>query len=316
MKVSILIPVYKAEKYIAECLRSLFMQTYENIEYVFVNDASPDSSIDIVRRVAKEYPQRLPNINIVENECNRGVAYTRNVLMEKATGDYIYFVDSDDFIELDTIETFVATAQKENADIVRCDYFKFVDGLATPIIRQPIKEGENLMTHCLSNNYGMESLCFLFIRRSIITQHQLRFPEGINGCEDFLMTVHLFYYTNKMVDTHRPLYYYRLDNNQSITHQTQTFRTHSVQAVQEIITFLKEKGIYERYLSQILMLMFTSKQHFLINKNIRDIDKYISTFPESNHCYKQYNFNTKQRLLFFLAKHRLTHLLKFICKLT
>ena len=316
MKVSILIPVYKAEKYIAECLRSLFMQTYENIEYVFVNDASPDSSIDIVRRVAKEYPQRLPNVIIVENECNRGVAYTRNVLMEKATGDYIYFVDSDDFIELDTIETFVATAQKENTDIVRCDYFKYVDGLATPIIRQPIKEGENLMTHCLSNNYGMESLCFLFIRRSIITQHQLRFPEGINGCEDFLMTVHLFYHTNKVVDLFRPLYYYRMDNAQSITHQPQTFRTHSIQAVQEIITFLKGESVYEQYLPQLLQLMFTSKQHFLINKNIRDINKYINTFPESSGCYKAYPYNNRQKLLFFLAEHHMTSLLKLICKLT
>lgn len=316
MKVSVLVPVYKAEKYIAACLHSLFSQTYDDIEYVFVNDASPDSSIDIVRQVAHEYPQREPQVVIVENERNCGVAYTRNVLMEKATGDYIYFVDSDDFIDPDTIETLAGTAMREEADIVRCDYYKYINGKTEPVIRTPIKEGEDLMMHCLSNKYGMESLCFLFIRRSIITQHQLRFPEGINGCEDLLMTVRLFYYTNKLVDTHRPLYYYRLDNIQSITHQTQTFRTHSVQAIQEIIIFLKEKGVYEQYLPQLLQLMFTSKQHFLINKNIRDIDKYISTFPESNHCYQQYNYNTKQRLLFFLAEHRLTHLLKLICKLT
>ena len=315
MKVSILIPVYKAEKYIAECLRSLFMQTYENIEYVFVNDASPDSSIDIVRRVAKEYPQRLPNVIIVENECNRGVAYTRNVLMEKATGDYIYFVDSDDFIEPDTIATLAATAQKEDADIVRCDYFKYIDGKSEPVVRQPIEEGEDLLAHCLSNKYGMESLCFLFIRRSVITQHRLSFPEGINGCEDFLMTVRLFYHANEVVDTHRPLYYYRLDNTQSITHQTQTFRTHSVQAVQEIVSFLKDKGVYERYLPQVLLLMFTSKQHFLINKSIRDVDKYTNTFPESNHCYRYYGYSKKQRLFFFLAEHRMTALLRLICKL-
>lgn len=316
MKVSILIPVYKAEKYIEDCLRSIFQQTYDDIEYVFVNDATPDNSMDIIRQTAKKYPHRESQLVVVENERNRGIAYTRNVLIENATGDYIYFVDSDDFIELDTIETFVATAQKENADIVRCDYFKYVGGQATPVIRKPIKKGESLMTHCLSNNYGMESLWFLFIRRSIITEHQLCFPEGINGCEDFLMTVHLFYYTNKVVDLFLPLYYYRMDNAQSITHQPQTFRTHSVQAMQEIITFLKEKGVYEKYLPQLLQLMFTSKQHFLINKNIRDIDKYINTFPESNHCYRQYNYSTKQRLLFFLAEHRLTFLLKLICKLT
>jgi len=313
MKVSILIPIYKAEKFFAECLTAVFEQTYNEIEYVFVNDATPDNSMEVLRETIKKYPQRESSVVIVRNEQNRGIANTRNTLIEHATGDYIYFVDSDDIIEKNTIETFVTMAQKENADIVRCDYFQFYGGQSHPVIRKPIASNEDLLAHCLSNDYGMESLCFLFIRRSLFTEHHLRFPENIDGCEDFLMTVKLFYYTNKVIDTHLPLYYYRLDNNLSITHQEQTFRTHAVKAVEEIISFLKEKSIYKQYNEQLLCLMFTSKQNFLLNKAIRDIDKYINTFPESNSCYRLFPYSTKQKILLFLAEHKMAKTLKLIC---
>lgn len=315
MKVSILIPIYKAEKYFAECLSSVFGQTYDAIEYVFVNDATPDNSMDVLRQVVKSYPHRESSIVIVENEQNCGVAYTRNLLIEHATGDYVYFVDSDDIIERDAIETFVNVAEEEAADIVRCNYSKYYGGQSYPVIRKLMGANENLLAHCLSNDYGMESLCFLFIRRTLFTKYHLRFPENINGCEDFLMTVKLFYYTNKVIDTHKPLYYYRLDNNLSITHQEQTFRTHTLKAVEEIAFFLKEKGLYEQYKEQVLCLMFTSKQNFLLNKKIRDIEKYINTFPESNSCYRNFNYSYKQKILFKLAEHKQTRLLTIILNL-
>ncbi len=154
----------------------------------------------------------------------------------------------------------------------------------------------------------------MFINRALFTTHQLRFPENINGCEDFLMTVKLLYYTNNLTDIPQPLYYYRLDNTQSITHQEQTFRVHSMKAVEEIISFLKDKNIYENYKEQVLNLMFTSKQNFLLNKAIRDIEKYMNTFPESNGCYKSFPYSKKQKLLLFLAEHRMIAVLKLICK--
>lgn len=315
MKVSILIPIYKAEKYFAECLSSVFEQTYDSIEYIFVNDSTPDNSMDVLRQVMKSYPHRESSIVIFENEQNRGVAYTRNILIEHATGDYVYFVDSDDIIERNAIETFVNVAEKETVDIVRCNYSKFYGGQSYPIIRKPMSANEDLLAHCLSNDYGMESLCFLFIRRKLFTEHHLRFSENINGCEDFLMTVKLFYYTNKVIDTHQPLYYYRLDNNLSITHQEQAFRTHALKAVEEIVSFLKEKGLYDHYKEQVLCLMFTSKQNFLLNKNIRNIEKYINTFPESNSCYRYFNYSYKQKILFMLAERKQTRLLTFILNL-
>ncbi len=312
-KVSILIPVYKAEKYIAQCLRSVFGQTYEDIEYVLVNDATPDGSMDVVRQVMQDYPQRQGQVVIVENERNSGIAYTRNVLLDTATGDYVYYVDSDDFIEPDTIETLVATAIENDADIVRCNYFEYVGGTSTPVIRSTEMDEDGYLGQCLRGKNGMNAMWLLLIRRQLFAEHNLSFVNGINGPEDIMLTVKLYYYTNKIAETAKPLYHYRLDNNQSITRQA-AFRNVFLVAVDHIVGFLKEKGIYEKYREQALQLMFTSKQHFLINKNIRDIDKYVNTFPESSHCYKAYHYNAKQRLLFMLAEHRCTTLLKIICK--
>lgn len=313
IKVSILIPIYKAEKYIEECLCSVFEQTYDNIEYIFVNDATPDKSMDIVYNTIDKYPYRKGSITIIENDKNLGVAKTRNVLLNSATGDYIYFVDSDDFIESKTIETLVKIAKEKKADIVRCNYVKYIKGDCNAIIRTPIKEDDDYVKNCLENENGLSSLCILLIRRALFSNNNLSFIEDINGCEDFLMSVKLFYYSRKIVDTPEPFYYYRLDNDSSITHNEIVFRNNSCKAVEEIISFLTEKDIYDQYKKEILLLMFASKQKYLINKTIRNVDKYINTFPESNSCYKYYDYSLKENILFYLAEHKYRFLLKLFC---
>ena len=314
-KVSILIPIYKAEQYIEECLQSVFEQTYDNIEYILVDDASPDHSLDIVNQIIRKYKEKSQSVKVITNRKNLGIAQTRNILINNATGEYIYFVDSDDFIKKNTIEIFVTTALKEKADIVRCNYFNYVNETCNPIIREPCNNGEDMIANCLSAESSMNSLWILFIRRSIITDNDLKFPNNINSCEDYLMTIKLFYYASKIVDIPDLLYYYRLDNQASVTQRKSIFHTNACNAINEVILFLKEKHIYENNKEYCLRLMFTTKQHFLINKSIRNVDKYIKTFPESNSCYKYYHFNKRQKILFFLAEHKLKMIIKIISKL-
>lgn len=313
IKVSILIPIYKAEKYIEECLCSVFEQTYDNIEFILVNDASPDNSMTIVNRTINNYPKRKKSVTIIENDQNIGVAKTRNELLYNATGDYIYFVDSDDFIKPDTIETLVQIVKEKKADIVRCNYNKYINGTVNAIIRTPMKEDDDYIKNCLDNDNGLSSLCLLLVRKDLFSNNNLTFIEDINGCEDFLMSVKLFYYAKRIIDTPEPFYYYRLDNSSSITHNEMLFRNNSCKAVEEIVNFLKEKGIYTHYKNEVIHLMFASKQKFLINKAIRDIDKYIYTFPEANNCYKYYDYSLKENILFFLAEHKYRFLLKLFC---
>ena len=311
IKVSILIPVYKSEKFIEKCLCSVFKQTYDNIEYIIVDDASPDNSMEVIMHTINNNPRRKASVHIIQNEKNQGIAYTRNTLLEHSTGDYVYFVDSDDFIDHRSIETFVAIAHKDNADIVRCNYYNYCNKEIQAILRKPINEEKDYIKDCLTNEI-MNSLWLLFISKRIIVNQHLMFPTNINGCEDLLMTIKLFYYADIISETPIPLYYYRLDNDNSLTHNEKSFKNDFCLAIKEIYAFLKEKQINEQYKKEILNLMFISKQNFLLNKEIRDIDKYINTFPESSKCYKAYDYSIKDTILFYLAEHHYINLLKFI----
>ena len=116
--ISIIVPIYKVENYIERCVRSLLEQTYIGIEYIFVDDCSPDSSISILKKVIKEYPTRIDQIKIISHEKNMGLPAARNTGLKMAIGDYIFHCDSDDYVEKDMIEKMYQTAKEKDADIV------------------------------------------------------------------------------------------------------------------------------------------------------------------------------------------------------
>ena len=97
-KVSILVPIYGVERFIERCARSLFEQTYPNIEYVFVNDCTADRSVEILKELVEDYPGRKDAVKIISHEKNRGLAAARNTALENATGVFICHVDSDDWV--------------------------------------------------------------------------------------------------------------------------------------------------------------------------------------------------------------------------
>ena len=98
-KITVITPVYKVEKYVEKCCRSLFGQPIKDVEFVFVDDNSPDKSVDIINNVLAEYPHRKEHVKIIRHQINCGVAYARNTGLENASGSYIAFVDSDDYLE-------------------------------------------------------------------------------------------------------------------------------------------------------------------------------------------------------------------------
>ena len=102
-KVSILVPVYKVEQYMERCSRSLFEQSYPNLEYVFVDDCSPDRSIEVLKRVMEDYPERKDAVRIVTHAVNRGVAATRNTCLDHSSGTFLFFLDSDDWLDTNAI---------------------------------------------------------------------------------------------------------------------------------------------------------------------------------------------------------------------
>ena len=123
VRISVIVPIYNVKLYIERCVRSLMEQTLENIEFIFVNDCTPDDSMDILHYVLEEYPKRREQIKIIEHETNRGISAVRNTGLKNATGQYIIYCDSDDWVEKNMYEKLLVKALETSADIVGCDFF-------------------------------------------------------------------------------------------------------------------------------------------------------------------------------------------------
>ena len=206
--ISVIIPIYKVEDYLDECIQSVIHQTYKNIEIILVDDGSPDKCPQMCDDYAK-----LDNRIIVIHKTNGGLSDARNAGLKQASGNFVCFVDSDDFIDVRMCEKLLRYQQDSDADIVSCMFAWYVDGdiQAYPWFSKGYKEKRTLSLY----NYFIDTIgklvdncvCNKLFKKSIITE---RFVNGrIN--EDFLF----FYYTTKahpkatVVLTTQRLYYYR-----------------------------------------------------------------------------------------------------------
>lgn len=133
-KVSVCVPVFKVERYIERCVVSICNQTLDELEIIFINDQSPDKSWKILKETIAQYPQRLANIILLENASNLGPAISRQRCAQVATGEYIYFADSDDWLDKDMLATMYNIAVEKKADIVGTDIF-VIPPSGTPFTR-------------------------------------------------------------------------------------------------------------------------------------------------------------------------------------
>lgn len=209
LKVSIIIPVYKAEKYIEKCARSVFEQTYSNLEIVFVNDCTPDNSLQVIKDVLECYPVRKSQVAILYQEVNKGVAAARKKGLDYITGDYCIQFDSDDFVDSTMIESLVEVAEKENSDIVFCDYNLVTNNIVKHIHVNPKLQPIECMKQLLKCEiHG--SLWNKLIRLDLYRNHDVQFMEGLNMREDFSVMYRLLYYAKRLAYVPKPLYNYVL----------------------------------------------------------------------------------------------------------
>lgn len=217
-KVSVIIPVYGVEKYIERCARSLFEQTLDDIEYIFVDDCSPDKSIAILEKIIKEYQPRLKkehkNVRIERLSNNCGLPNVRRYGINLATGDYIAHCDSDDWVDVHMYEEMYNKAIEEDADVVVCDFCstdceneQYSKGLIS-------KERENVIVDVLLWRIA-GCLWNKLVRRKEYTDHDLNYPTHNMG-EDAALIVQILWNAKRISYLPKPLYYY-YTNPTSIT---------------------------------------------------------------------------------------------------
>lgn len=215
--VSILVPIYCVEKYIERCARSLFEQTYPNLEFVFVDDASPDKSIEILQRVIKEYPKWDKHISIIRHNANHGIAATRNTLLDNCKGKFLLFVDSDDWIEPNAVELFVKKQHETNADIVTGSYISHIINVGSAITRKWIAPDKDRL-ETLKDMLKVGSVVATWnrlIRSSLYRDNNIRYVEGIDAGEDKIIIPRLIYYSRKVTACDSITYHYNCNNTNS-----------------------------------------------------------------------------------------------------
>lgn len=297
-KVSLLLPIYNVEKYIENCAHSLFKQSYCNIEFIFVNDCSCDNSVSILRNIIQQYPSRAKNVRILSHDRNRGVAAARNLAVEQASGDYLIWVDGDDYIDTDAVSLLVQRMQETGADIVLADaYFVYENRM---IIRKiPLLESPQRYLELVLKRQVALSVWGKLFKKDLFCD--VRFVEGVNFGEDYSVLPCLIYNATKIAKVDAPLYYYIQYNANSYTRNLTLNSLNQVCAANEhIASFFSDKNInYEVLMLQSKLYL---KLHLLKNvyKDKNLLKEVVNRYMEVDAMSIQLSW--PDRIVFYLSK--------------
>lgn len=238
-KVSIVVPVYNVEKYIRKCMDSLVNQSLQDIEIIAVNDGSTDNSISILN----EYKEKFPNIIKVYSKTNGGLSDARNYGMKYATGEYIAFVDSDDYVERDMYEKMYNKAKEEDSDMVECDFvWEFPN-------KKKVDRGVAYRNKNEMIVYARVVAWNKLIRKKIIDEIHIEYPKGLRY-EDIEFFYKMVPYYKKVSFVKEPLVHY-IQRSDSISN-VQNSRTSEIFTVLDnVITYYRKNQIFEEYRNEL-----------------------------------------------------------------
>ena len=238
-KVSVIVPFYNVENYIEKCLETLVNQTLKDIEIILVNDGSKDRSIDIVNKFLKQYPEKIVYL---EKE-NGGLSDARNFGIPHAKGEYIAFLDSDDYVEKDMYENMYELAKKEDSDMVECDfYWEYPDKL---------KKDEGTIYH--GKKEMIEKVRVVawnkLIKKEILEKSDVKFPKGLRY-EDVEFTYKLVPYIEKVSFLKKPCVHY-VQREGSISNKQNERNKEIFDVLDNVINYYKENEIYDTYKDEL-----------------------------------------------------------------
>lgn len=311
VKVSIIITVYNCEEYIETCVRSLFRQTLNNIEYIFVNDATSDNSINIIQSIIEDYPTRKCLVKIINLKKNGGVSNARRIGVENASGEYVIHTDSDDWVDKNMYERLYHKAKETNADIVGCNFRHEFSDTQYDFHQQYVDTmDENIRR--LINGKIFPSLCTSLTRRSLITENDITFPLGLNMGEDLFFNLQLYLYAQKIVSMDWAPYHYRHTEESSCVQRTKRSIDSDIKIAGLIETFMKEHGLYKKYAKDIEFRKFFSKLPLIHDLDDKELYKeWLNTYPETNqHIWLYDQIDWKQRFELWLAANKMLSVAK------
>lgn len=311
--VSVIVPVYNVERYIDKCLDSLFSQTYRNIQYVFVNDCTPDDSVNHIYNKLKQYSNRKQQTKVVHHEVNRGLTTARKTGLSFAKGEYIWHIDSDDYIPINAVECLVNKALSENADMVVFDidelYASYVKHVTISI---PTSKDQYLYQMIIRKTRF--ELCFRFCSKKVYDGIEL--DEAICYSEDYATSPRLVYNSNKVVHLDKVCYYYFKNNATSYTASVTTKSIKSLERATMVLDdfFLKRNyACFKSILSLAKVYVRIHSMKFSLF-NHEAFQYSMSLFPKE-YDYDKSQIELKDRVILFLLDRKMIRLLKLYIKI-
>ncbi|MDC1767453.1 MULTISPECIES: glycosyltransferase family 2 protein [Bacteroides] len=285
VKVSVVVPVFGVEKFIERCARSLFEQTLDDIEFIFINDCSPDASMQILRTVLEDYPHRKNQVLIINHPINQGAAKARENGIKAATGEYIIHCDSDDWVDRDMYRMMYEKAKTEDLDCVLCRSLYYSDGnehhIVTDIIKQDKIDFIRDILYCRTT----VALYNRLVKKELYQSSNIIYPAN-HMMEDRAYSVQIAYYAKSYGCVDGPFYYYFQNSNSICGNNSEDailskFRQ-AVANLRIVEDFLKEKGLYcqLRYALYHSQFVVIGLLNVLLKNNNNTRRLWMNTFPK------------------------------------
>lgn len=283
---SIVIPVYNVERYLAQCFATVITQTYKNIEVLLIDDGSTDTSGNISDKLA----QSDSRVSVIHKK-NGGLSDARNTGIRSAAGDYITFIDSDDYVDASFVEIMLESAQRTGADISQCNNSRKSNQLGLGSNAEKSMRGTDAFVMLMKYKAISPTVWAKIYKLSLFRDNNIEFPVG-RLHEDTAVLYKLIYFANRIVCLNNVLYYYRLNNmsimNASYTEHHYGSVVHYHKELDEFISnnkvIISRRAIYRhkalRFLSVLNKMALHHKEGLKAYKNLKD--EYISLAVKSS----------------------------------
>lgn len=280
--ISIIVPIFGVEKYISKFAHSLLSQSMtDNIEYIFIDDCTQDSSIRILKSVISEYPTLKDRCYIFHHRTNRGLAASRNTGMSYAKGTYVLHIDSDDWLSPYMLETMAQTIIKdETIDVVICDYYGAYSKKNIEYHQNIPHESKDLFKKMLKGEI-LYAPWNKLIKRSLFNKYKIEWTEGLNMWEDVSVIPKIIYYSKRIAYIPQALYYY---NQQNVNSYSKNWNTNSVlnvcQAYKIINMFVNDLNDNDDYKKELEEFAIKTEFAILSHSPFSKTKYILSAFPK------------------------------------
>ena len=262
-RVTICSPIYGVEKYIERCAVSLFEQTYSDIDYIFINDSTKDSSMEILKDVILRYPVRKDCVKIINHESNRGLSAARNTGIKNVETDFLIWVDSDDYVAPTMVEVLVNNQIRTNADIV-CGGVQSIYKDFVIDEERDVNMSKTVYLHRLLSKKTEHWIWGKLIRTSLYVLNNIRNIEGTNMAEDYQTLPLLVFYSKNVSFEKTSLYFYNRCVESSLTNVvSEDKQRQAVDSLLHVLNFFIGTSFQRDVQVYILILFFEQMKPYI-----------------------------------------------------